>query len=505
MRIPSRLMTAAWVVALLAPHAHSLAATWEIRPSCAPGAVRCLTHPQKLTQWQGVAPGDEVLIYPSGDGAGWVSQLGGATVLHIENAKGRLEAPIVVRGMEGARLAHGANITRSAHVILRDLEISEQRRWADGSGRPALTIQGGTHHLKVMANRLHQATGSGIQVASDAGPFVSLGPGNRVLNNAQHGVAVTAHGLDPDAPAPAVTSDVSGNLIQSNGLHGVDVSASFWRVARNTVRGNGWAQGGTSGIHLFSRIDRGEGVDCDGNEVIYNAVSFQIDRTAYDGNGIQIDHFCDRNVLAFNVVRNNDGAGVSVVAGKGNFVVHNTLYHNAQDQSRINTPALRAELIVASWTDFCWNPYIDAASCRLPVGRASDNLFIGNLLEASQPDVPVMWVNDDAADPARNVNKFGPNMYGHAAGGPVLRWASKDVRDAQGVDLLTQGSPAAGVALVERASFVDIANPSAPRHGLRLSAWPSRAGMGPLSRLPDAAGVSPQPGMAAWGAYYLSP
>ncbi|MEY4429842.1 MAG: hypothetical protein RLZZ182_2531, partial [Pseudomonadota bacterium] len=157
-------MSAAWVVALVALPVHSLAATWEIRPDCAPNTARCLAHPQKLTQWQGVAPGDEVVIYPSADETGWVSQLGAATVLHIENAQGRPEAPIVVRGMPGARLVQGANITRSAHVVLRDLDISEQRRWADGTGRPALTIQGGSHHVQLTASNLHHATGSGVNV-----------------------------------------------------------------------------------------------------------------------------------------------------------------------------------------------------------------------------------------------------------------------------------------------------------------------------------------------------
>jgi hypothetical protein len=481
------------------------AVTWEIRPDCAPGASRCLTHPQKLTQWQAVAPGDEVWIYPSGTEEGWLSQLGAATVLHIENAQGTPLAPIVVRGVGGPKLVHGANVTRSAHVVLRDLDITEQRRWADGSGRPALTLQGGTHHVQLLTSNLHHATGSGVNVSADAGAWLQIGPGNRIQYNKQHGVATSVHGLDPQADSPAITSEVSGNVVQGNGLHGIDISASYWRVSGNQLRFNGWVSGGTSGIHLFSRTDNATGLDCDRNEVLYNHVQGQRDRTAYDGNGIQVDHFCDNNLVAFNVAWGNDGAGLSVVAARANVVAHNTLVGNAQDLNRASSPALRAELIVASWTDFCWNTYVDPGSCRLPAGRTSDNLFINNIVQASQPGVPALLVNDDAAAPARNRNRYGPNLYGHSAGGPVLIWAAWQARDARGVDGLMQGSADAGVALVETSAFLDPANPMPPRHGLRLRAMPSRVGLGPLSSLPDAAGVLPLAGMSGWGAYYFAP
>ena len=483
----------------------TLAATWEIRPDCAPGAPRCLNHPQRLTQWQAVAPGDEVLIHPSGTAEGWMSQLGGATVLHIEHAQGTPQAPIVVRGVGMPKLVHGANVTRSAHVVLQDLDITEPRRGPDGGGRPALTLQGGAHHVQIVNSHLRQATGSGVNVSADAGAFLRVGPGNRISQNSQHGVAVSAPGFDRAAAPLSVSSEITGNQITGNGLHGVELSGSYWRVSQNQVLKNGWAQGGTSGIHLFSRTDAPDALDCDRNEVVYNTVAQQTDRTAYDGNGLQVDHFCDHNILAFNVAWLNDGAGISVVAARGNVVAHNTLVSNAQDVNRANSPALRAELILASWPDFCWNPHVEAASCRLPAGRASDNLIVSNLMQATQPGVPAMWVNDDAADPARNRNKFGPNLYGHVAGGPLLSWATALVRDARGIDRFTQGSADAGVALAETVAFVDAANPMPPHHGLRLQAMPSRVGWGPLSSLPDAAGVWPVMGMAGWGAYYLVP
>ncbi|MEY4428768.1 MAG: hypothetical protein RLZZ182_1457, partial [Pseudomonadota bacterium] len=332
-----------------------------------------------------------------------------------------------------------------------------------------------------------------------------LGPDNRIQYNKQHGVATSAHGFDPAATSLDLTSEVSGNLVQGNGMHGIDISASYWRVGRNQLRFNGWITGGTSGIHLFSRTDNAAGLDCDHNQVLYNHVQAQRDRTAYDGNGIQVDHFCDGNLVAFNVAWGNDGAGLSVVAARGNVVAHNTLVGNAQDMNRANSPALRAELILASWPDFCWNPYVDAASCQLPAGRTSDNLFINNILQASQPGVPALWVNDDAVAPSRNRNRFGPNVYGHSAGGPVLRWGAYDARDARVADQFMQGSADAAVALVEQAAFLDASNPMPPRHGLRLRAMPSRLGPGPLSSLPDAAGVLPLAGMSGWGAYYFGP
>lgn len=476
------------------------ASVWTIQPDCT-STPQCFTHPQDLTNWSRIAPGDTVLVHPAAAGAAWTSRFPGAATLSIDLAQGLPDRPIQVVGMAGVRIAQGVNIGRSAHLDIRGLDVSDNRVFTGGVGRAAVTIQAGSTGIRLTDSLVHDATGNGINISADAGSGLSIGPGNRIDNNRANGIAVLASG---QGGSGGVASQIVGNEITRNGTHGVEVMASFWRVARNTVRDNGALVGGTSGIHLFSRSDLAT-PDCDHNEVLYNHVSGQRDSTAADGNGVQIDHFCDRNILAFNAVWGNAGAGISVVAGRQNFIGYNTVAGNATDLNRAATPALRGEILLASWPNFCWNAYVDAASCNLPAGRASGNTFMGNVIHSTQKAVPALHVNPDAMDPARNQNSFAPNLMFNAAGGPVLRWGERDVALAADVDRLT-GLQALGHAhLIERPAFADPAQPGPAAHGLRLVSKPSGNGWPVPIVLPDLAGQMPSEGAAQLGAYYTRP
>jgi hypothetical protein len=492
-----------WAALMLVSGAQTAhAATWTIQPDCT-GQTRCFTHPQALYNWSAIAPGDVVQLMPDAQGSGWLSRLQGAAALSIDLARGTAQQHITVVAVNGAKLLQGVNVSRSQFLDLIALDVSENRS-ANGAGSSAITIQGGSSDISVQASRIHHATEHGVNVTSTAGPRVSIGPNNGIYSNQFAGVAVHASGATLVNGMSAISSQVYGNLIGANGLHGVDVEASYWRVSYNQVMVNGLNSGGSSGVHLFSRTDQA-GPDCDFNEVSYNHISGQRDSTLSDGNGIQSDHFCDRNLIAFNVVWGNAGAGVSLIAGRGNIVALNTLYNNAADQNRASTPALRGELIVASWADFCWNGYIDPASCKVPAGRASGNLIMDNLIQSNQAAVPAMLFNADAIDASRgNVQSVYPNLMFNNMGGANLRWGARSYTNAGDIDRVIGLSAMGGGTLVEPPAFVDPANPGPATQGLRLRTKPSLAGWA-IGGLPDLLDAQGGPGDAFLGAYFTKP
>jgi hypothetical protein len=476
------------------------AATWVVQPDCT-GVARCFTHPQALYNWSAIAPGDVVQIAPDAAGTGWVSRVPGAAVLSVDLARGTAGQHITITAVGGAKLLQGVNVARSQYVDLIGLDVSENR----SGGNAAITLQAGSADITVQASRIHDAAGHGVNVTSTAGSRLHIGPDNGIYSNQFNGVNIEASGADAAKEVPAVGSEVLRNVISANGLHGVDVAASYWRVAQNQVLVNGLRAGGSSGIHLYSRSDQ-TGADCDGNEVTYNHITGQRDSTLYDGNGIQSDHFCDRNIIAFNVAWANAGAGISLIAGRGNIVTMNTLYNNATDQNRASTPALRGELIVASWADFCWNGYIDASSCKLPPGRSNGNLIFDNLIHSNQARVPAMLFNAEAINASRgNTQAIYPNLLFNSVGGVNLRWNDRDYVNAADIDRVTGLSAYGGGTMVEPPAFVDVANPGPATHGLRLKSKPSLEAWVLPIQMPDMQGKLAAPGAAYVGAYYTQP
>jgi hypothetical protein len=476
------------------------ATTWTIQPDCT-ATPRCFTHPQALYNWSAIAPGDLVQIAPDAAGTGWTSRVGGAAALSIDLARGTAAKHITVTAVGGAKLLQGVNVSRSQYVDVIGLDVSENR----SGGNAAITVQAASADITVQASRIHHGASHGVNVTSTAGPRIRIGPDNGIYLNQNNGVNIEASGVDPAQATPAIGSEVTRNVISANGVHGVDVSASYWRVAHNQVLANGLRTGGSSGIHLFSRIDQA-GPDCDANEITHNHVTGQRDVTLYDGNGIQSDHFCDSNLIAFNVVWDNSGAGISLIAGRSNIVAMNTLYNNATDQNRASTPALRGELVVASWADFCWNGYIDPASCKLPAGRSQGNVIFDNLIHSNQASVPAMLFNPEAVNASRgNTQSVYPNLLFNSVGGPSLRWSERDYTNAADVDRVTGLSTYGGGTMVEPPAFVNANSPGPGAHGLRLKAKPSLPAWVLPAQLPDMLGKLAAPGAAYVGAYYTQP
>lgn len=134
-------------------------------------------------------------------------------------------------------------------------------------------------------------------------------------------------------------SIVSDNTIYNNGFHGIALDCRYYIAEYNLVYDNGQdSQGGSSGIHTYSRAsDEGVSEDKGGdhNVIRYNTIYGTQDRTTggarTDGNGIQMDMWCDSNKIYNNIIYNNDGAGIILYGASDNEVYNNTMYGNGQD------------------------------------------------------------------------------------------------------------------------------------------------------------------------------
>ncbi|MBQ0937715.1 right-handed parallel beta-helix repeat-containing protein [Ideonella paludis] len=492
------------------------ATEWSVRPSCV-GVAYCFTNPMGSTlvngrtvslagRWSFFQPGDVLVIYPAANGAAWLptGSLGSAPALNIDSARGTAMAPIKVMGAAGqvVKLGQGLNITNGTqHLQVSGLDITDPR-----PGRHAVVIDGGSSDIVLRANRIHDAALNGLNITPAAGPRLLIGPDNVLANNRGNGAAIGASGLNPITGA--LGSYFTGNTVTGNGRHGVSSEASYWSIERNQVLSNGTLVGGTSGIHLFSPSDNAA-PDCDGNVVAYNYVNGQQDSQQADGNGIQIDHFCDYNIVAFNVAWGNAGAGISLLVGRGNYIVANTVGGNATDTNRLRfSGVFRAEIGLASSTSVCYNND-DYGQCLgwlpVPAGRSGGNFIYGNLVYSTQAAVPAIGATPDFSDPARHSNALYPNLFFNGGGGANLLWRGVGYSTVADIDRVTGMSAYGGGNAVEVPAF---ANPGAPgkgSDGLRLLKRPSQPGWSISPGTPDLLGKLPFAGGGQFGAYYSPP
>jgi parallel beta-helix repeat protein len=493
------------------------ATVWTVKPSCS-GIANCFTHPQAsitvngrqlslLNDWSFIQPGDVLRIYPAASASsGWKTRATnvGAPALNIARARGRQGAPILVQafGASPVYIAQGVNILGSQFVELSGFDISENR-----SGRPGVAINSGSSDIVLRNNTVRNAPLNGVDI-NGAGPRITIGPGNVIRNNTGNGVGIRTSGLDPVTGVSG--SRLTGNTIQANARHGLELEASHWLIDGNTVQGNGTGVGGTSGLHLFSAMDTAA-EDCDRNELRNNYVTGQKDTRFADGNGIQIDHFCDNNRVHHNVVWGNDGAGISIYVAKDNLVYANTLFHNARDTGRKTRQpgAVQGELVLGSTPRVCVNN-TDAGACLgwydVPDQRSSGNQIFNNILHANQNDAASLALTSDILN--RHAFRITPNLVFHDLGGEVAHGGETTGAVTARTQAEVNGffsNSGFDFLLVARPTYVNANGPQKGSEGLRLTASPSKSGepLGPNEK--DMLGRTPGVNEPFWGAYFVLP
>ena len=403
--------------------------------------------------WSNLNAGDSVLIYP-GVYSGVTTMLG---------AVGTVLNPIIVTAIDPTQppvLTDSLDIQSSRYVQVSHLKVQN----ATYAG---IILRNGSDHIVVADNEIVNGP-LGINLTGGAGT------GHRILRNTIVGVTGDGIGVDGVNCSAGDPTLIVANTITACGVHGMEIRGSNYRIEYNDVFNNGLLSGGTSGIHVYAYV-AGDGTG-QNNTVRYNNCWRQNDTTESDGNGIQIDQFCNGNLVAYNVCWSNDGAGVIVYDGSNNIVRNNTVQGNGLNPT--GTHGGLGQIIV------------NGTLASNVVG----NVVYNNLCISSLGSVPALYIDPYAVAGGVTV---GPNLLQAASGGHALRWTDSAFYDTASAINAVTGS--AGNA-VETAMIVGLATRYA--HGLRLVSKPSSLGTFPTGEF-DLLGQPAQAGQCSFGAYYL--
>jgi parallel beta-helix repeat protein len=371
--------------------------TVHVHPGKAPQGVGHVSGLQSIP-WNDLGPGSVILLH---------SDQPFEENLYVRSS-GLADAPIVIRSAGGRAIINGAVIfENTAHVVLENLTIQNSKY-------PSV-------HIK---NKAHSITVSGCKIAnSGLGVWVtgSAGMNNRIENNEifsheTHGVAI-----DRVNCSSGQETVIANNEIHNNGHHGIEINGSGYIVEGNVVYENGASIPGTSGIHVFSKSESEDSGDH--NVIRYNVSYNNREDRGPDGNGIQIDQWCDDNVVHHNLTYANDGAGISVFDASRSNVYNNTSYGNMRDPGKSHP--YRAELVLAS--DYTNN-----------VDRVTDAIVRNNILVATRPSEQAIYVDALTAD---NKLVIEHNLHYQTRGEPFFFW-----KDRKGASIEQWNSTSPGIA-----------------------------------------------------------
>ncbi len=395
----ARFLTAAMAVSLAAACAPNSTPEATLLSTGAGGmrSERVTIEQLRGILWNGVQPGTTFIV--TGDQPF-------TEALHITSAQGTLDEPIVLKAAEGNSPVFASSIVveESAHVVLDGLTVR-------GSSNPGVIVRKGSHHVTVR-NCSVRDNWLGIWLTDGAGCSHAM-LGNEIAGNATHGIAV-----DDIKCEPGNETLFAGNRIHGNGHHGIEVHGNYYVVEQNEVFENGARVPGTSGIHVFSRdASKGAGRH---NVIRFNVVHDNKEAEGPDGNGIQLDRWCDENVIAYNIVFANDGAGIIAFESANDKIYNNTLFGNMLDPD--GKHPFKGEIVLAADAD-------------LLLDRANDTLVTNNVVVASRPNAVCIAVDRFTTEKRLDI---GNNLFHHAASGNIYSWGETSGADAGQWAALTQ-------------------------------------------------------------------
>jgi parallel beta-helix repeat protein len=357
------------------------AAVLEVGPQAAPG-IRAIAS----VRAEEFGPGAIVHLHAGHYRAAIVIPLSGTAAAPIEIV-GAGDGPIEIDG--------SIVLDHAAFVTLRDLRISR----ASDAG---IILRRGSHDIVVRGSEI-SGTSLGIWIGDHAGD------GNRIEDNSIHGSATHGIAVDGVNAVPGRETVIARNRIADNGVHGIEISGNRYVVENNVVSGNGIRTIGASGIHVYAKNAR-EGVGR--FNIIRGNISFDNhDATAQDGNGIQLDQWCDDNGVTGNIATGNDGAGISVFDAARARIVGNTLYGNMRDPGRSHRH--KGELVFA--TDDTHD-----------VDGTRDTIAEKNIAVATDPAAAALLVD---VPTSRHPPAFDRNLLWNAVGGDLVRWKGTGIKD----------------------------------------------------------------------------
>ena len=171
------------------------------------------------------------------------------------------------------------------------------------------------------------------------------------------------------------------------------------------VFNNGRDSIGSSGIHLFAFTPDDNAGDY--NIIRYNTCYGNIeDVSGPDGNGIQLDQWCDNNQVYCNICYGNDGAGISVYDSAGSNIFNNTLFNNGLNKN--SSHVFKGEIYLAS--DFTKN-----------VDHVQNVTVENNIIVSNREDIPAIAVCKLTSN---NALTIGNNLIYKTTSGNLFVWGT---------------------------------------------------------------------------------
>jgi parallel beta-helix repeat protein len=415
------------------------------------GATRVATL--AAVGWSALPAGSLVLVAPGTyTGVTTITTVGTSANPVVVTAYDPTDPPVLTDSVD----FQGAAWVQVSHVVVQAPTYA------------GFIIRLGSNHLTVSDSTVNLGT-DGVNITDGAGT------GHSILRNTFADSSIDGIYAEVDSD-PTERTLIQHNSVVRSGVHGIELRASHYQVEYNTVSGSGQTSGGASGIHVYSgSASEGSGAD---NWVRYNSSYANLDTVAYDGNGIEIDQWCNGNTVAFNQVWGNDGDGILVYDGSNNVIQNNTAWSNGVDSGHIR--AARDEIAITGTS----------------AATVNGNHVWNNIGVATRAAVSALHIDDNAV---AGGNLIGANLLANTAGGTVMFWTdSLTEQTAAQIDAVT------GISgnVVATPSFANTADPLAG--GLKLTALPALSGLIPTG-LADLAGATPAVGDAFFGAYYTVP
>ena len=369
------------IATVCATAAAAAPAVLDVGPQAAPG-IRAIAG----VRADEIGPGGIVRLHAGHYRAPIVIPLSGTAAAPIEIV-GAGDGPIEIDG--------SIVLDHAAFVTLRGLRITR----ASDAG---IILRRGSHDIAVRSSAI-SGTSLGIWIGDNAGDGNRI-EDNTISGNATHGIAIDGVNAEPGRETV-----IARNRIADNGVHGIELSGNHYVIEGNVVSGNGRRTIGASGIHVYAQNAR-QGVGR--YNIIRGNISFDNrDAAAQDGNGIQLDQWCDDNEVIGNIATGNDGAGISVFDAARARIVGNTLYGNMRDPRHSHRH--KADLVFASDDTHA-------------VDGTRDAVAEANIVVATNPAAAAVLVD---APTSRHPPVLGNNLLWHIAGGDLARWHGTGVKD----------------------------------------------------------------------------
>ncbi len=339
-------------------------------------------------RWADISPGDAILLY---------DDYGPYREPFIILGKGTPEKPIVIKAADGEKPVIQSSVifTNAKHIILENITIANHFE-------RGIIIREGSHNITVK-NCVVKNNGLGIWIGGYAGMNNKI-INNEVFSNETHGIAIDVVNCKQGSETL-----IAGNRVYNNGHHGMEINGSYYIIEENEVFNNGLKHLGCTGIHTYAKDAEQDAGDH--NIIRYNVCYRNRDTKKFDGNGIQLDQWCDYNEVYYNICYENDGAGICIFDSSNSKIYNNTLFNNAIDSGKSHQ--IKAELVIAS--DFTKN-----------VDHTNNISVFNNIVVANNKNVYALYVDRLSSDNKLSINN---NLFYNLKSDKFYIWNDRKVGD----------------------------------------------------------------------------